>query len=109
MSTGLDRFFPLPTRMINYRTTSYDYLNELIGKLGPTEVKNRLMRIYRSIDNLEPGRKYDLFLLPQDREEEYVKFACYYIIDMGGIDVCGVRFSNDWRYLERTKEYGRKN
>lgn len=100
--------FPLPTRLANYRTTSYEYYYELRKKLGSIEFNELRNKINKRIEDLEPGRRYDLFLLPEDKEEAFVKFACYYIIEHGGIDTCGLRFSDDWRYLIKSKNHGQR-
>lgn len=90
--------FPPPTHLVQYRTTNYVWYFEKLNELGQ-ELFELKKKIVERIEALEPGRRYDLLSLPEKDQENFVRFACYYMIEHGGSDVCGVEFSNDWRYL----------
>ena len=88
------------THLANYRTNTYKWYDEHF-KLHGNELLEKQNEIYKLIDQLQPGRRYDLFSIPKANQEYFVRFACYYITEHGGMDASGVYFSNDWRYLHR--------
>lgn len=92
--------FPPPTHLEKFRTNDYVWYFDQITEVGNDFFKLR-DKIYMRIDALEVGRRYDLFALQEKDQENFVRLACYYIIEHGGIQACGVEFSNDWRYLHR--------
>jgi len=91
--TGLER----------YRLTDWSWFDRYYNKLGSEAYWAFTNKVYSTIDGLQLGHKYNLMNISDGNKELFVKIACEYIIDHGGADVCGVEFSNDWKFLLKTK------
>lgn len=88
-----------------FRLTNWDWFQEWYDKLGADEYWAYDNYVWKQIENLRPHSRYNIELIPEDRQELFIKLACEYIIENGGIDESGICFSSDWKYLIRTKPW----
>lgn len=91
------------THLAAYRTYSYDWYFELLEKMGKEAFEELRDKIYRSIELLLPGKRYNILMMAENMQEPFVRFACYWIMEHGGIDECKIEFSSDWKYLINRK------
>ena len=91
--TGLER----------YKFTDWSWFDKYYNLLGLEAYWAFTNKVYFTIDGLQLGHKYNLMNISDENKELFVKVACEYIMEHGGADVCGVEFSNDWKYLFKTK------
>lgn len=91
--TGLER----------YRLNDWSWFDRYYKQLGSEAYWAFTNKVYTTIERLQAGHKYNLMSISDENKELFVKVSCEYILEHGGSDVCGVEFSNDWKYLLKTK------
>jgi hypothetical protein len=88
-----------------YCLNDWGWFHRYYEQMGADAYWDFTTRVYKAIENLRPQCRYDLTKISEENQELFVKIACEYILEHGGIDNCGVKFSDDWTYLYRTKEF----
>ena len=68
-----------PQDMSHYRLNDVGELLSLYRKYGPEQSCNLQEKIFRALTCLEPGGRYNLSRLPEDRKELVVKLCCLWI------------------------------